>query len=295
MAPSRPLQAAWSLLATLLCLPQAGAQTEFHRRLEARPDGAVEILNVAGSITVVGWDRNEIEVSGVLRRGAGEIRVSSRGGTIGIEVGRGPNGGGSAEIEVRLPLASRLSVESVSADVRVSGVEGDLALESVSGSLSVDGRPRSVDAETISGNVEVHGATSRVAASTVNGTIVLHGGVEIAAESVSGGVRVSGVEGVVQAEIETVSGRIEFEGSLAPGADLALSSHNGSILLALPAELSARFEVSSFSGRIENDLGPPARRQGLSPAHRLEFVVGSGDARVRVESFAGGIVLRKIP
>lgn len=294
MSMPRPNPGTCALAAALLCAP-AAAQTEIDRRFDAAPDGTVEIRNVAGSITAVGWDRDQVEVTGVLGRGVEGLDVSSRDGNVRIEVGRGGRSahGGSAELEVRLPRASRLAVESVSAEVRVSGVDGDLDLESVSGSLTVGGRPRTIEAETISGSVEIDGAVSRITARSVNGTILVRGGAEIAAETVSGEIRLLGLEAVRRAELQVVSGRIEFEGGLAKGADLDISSHNGSVVVTLPSSVSARFEVVSFGGRIDNELGPPARRQRFSSALELDFTAGSGEARVRIESFTGGVTLRK--
>lgn len=294
MSRRKLLAAVWVLACELLGSP-ASAQTEYERRFDAPAGGAVEISNVAGSVTVVGWDRKEVEVRGVLGRGVDGVDASSRGGTLRIEVGHRSRDGhaGSAELEIRLPRGSRLAIESVSAEVQVSGVDGDLDLESVSGSLAVRGRPRSVDAQTISGDVDIEGASESVAAESVNGTIVVRGGVEIEADSVSGSIRLPDVEGVQRVDLGVVSGRIELSGSLAKGAEVEISSHNGSIDVTLPAEVSARFEVTSFSGRIDNELGPPARRQRFSPAQELEFTAGSGDAHVRIESFTGGVSLRK--
>ena len=53
------------LLLTLIA-PAARAQSTMDQRRAAEPDGLVEIENPAGSIHVVGWDKNEVTVTGSL-------------------------------------------------------------------------------------------------------------------------------------------------------------------------------------------------------------------------------------
>jgi DUF4097 and DUF4098 domain-containing protein YvlB len=66
--------------------------------------------------------------------------------------------------------------------------------------------------------------------------------------------------------------------------------------LALPANVSADFSISSFSGEIENELGPPARKASRWTSEKeLSFTTGSGGAKVTVETLSGDIRLRKRP
>lgn len=64
--------------------------------------------------------------------------------------------------------------------------------------------------------------------------------------------------------------------------------------LDLPSSTSARFDVSTYSGSIHNELGPPAKKTGrYTPGKELKFTLGGGDGRVRVENFSGSISLRR--
>ena len=286
---------ALTLAGFLLLALAAGAQTEVERRVPAAPGGTVVIENVSGSVVVTGWDNREVEVTGTLGRDVEELTVESEGNTVEItvEVGRGSGRRqSSAQLEVRVPRGSHVEVETVSADVTVSGVDGELALETVSGAIRVDGAPREVAAESVSGNVEIE-ADGAVSVETVSGNIDIRGARgTLEAESVSGNVTVA-AEDLERAEIASVSGRIDLEISLAGRATLEIESHSGGVELALPASTSARFEVETWSGRIDNQLGPPARKVGrYTPGYELKFSVGGGDARITIESFSGDVVLR---
>jgi hypothetical protein len=74
-----------------------------------------------------------------------------------------------------------------------------------------------------------------------------------------------------------------------------VESHSGTVTLELPADTSAEFEIETFSGQIHNDFGPKARRTSeYGPGYELSFSTGSGEAEVSVESFSGGVYLKKM-
>ena len=254
----------------------------------------MEVDVVAGSVALVGWDKDEVEITGVLGRGAKDIEIDRREGRVEIEVDLRRGGSqGTADLQIRLPHKSRIQVETVSAGVDAADLAGSVEIETVSGSVAVEGRPRSVSVETVSGNVEIEGAESGIVAESVSGNIRLRGGRDVEAGTVSGRMFLQSHDALRSAELDSVSGRIEFEGPLPEGAELVVSTHNGSIDVTLPASVSARFKVTSFSGRIDNELGPQARRERFSPGRELEFKAGSGDARIRLESFSGSIHIAK--
>ena len=61
----------------------------------------------------------------------------------------------------------------------------------------------------------------------------------------------------------------------------------------LPEDVSAEFDVETFSGDIVNDFGPKARRTSeYAPGKELSFSTRSGDARISVSSFSGTIRLK---
>ncbi len=281
----------------LLLLPAAlWADSEIERIVPARPDGLVTISNVAGSVVVTGWDRDEVEVTGTLGRGVEELEVESRGRSVEIEVDlvrRSHGRDGNADLEIRVPRGSELDVEVVSARVDISEVEGEVTIESVSGSVTVEGRLKELDVESVSGSIEVDAEVEQVSVESVSGEIRLQGAMrEIEADTVSGEIEIEAGE-ILQAELSTTSGGIEIAGSLAAGAEIEAESHSGSIELDLPSSTSARFDVATHSGRISNQLGPPPDRNRYGPGKELEFSIGGGAARVTIDTFSGSVSLRR--
>lgn len=270
------------------------AQTEVERTVPASADGTVKIENVSGSVVVTAWDRNEVEITGTLGPDVEKLDVETGGGVqIRVELPRRSRGGGtSAHLAVKIPRRGSLEVETVSAEITVEGVDGEITTESVSGSVRIEGRPQAVDVETVSGNVEVNAEAAEIAVESVSGRVEIHGAARrLEVDSVSGRVEVTG-ENLTRADIESVSGTVDVDVSLATGGDLDVSSHSGTVELRLPASTSARFEVSTFSGRIDNELGPPARKVSRYTSQKeLEFTLGDGDGKVNVESFSGNVKL----
>ena len=71
-------------------------------------------------------------------------------------------------------------------------------------------------------------------------------------------------------------------------------THSGNITLNLSRGVSARFEIETFSGDIENDFGQePERTSEYGPGMELSFETGGGKARVEASSFSGAVEIRK--
>jgi hypothetical protein len=58
--------------------------------------------------------------------------------------------------------------------------------------------------------------------------------------------------------------------------------------------VSADFSASTFSGEIENELGPAAQKSSRYTSEKnLSFSTGTGGAKVSVQTLSGAIRLRK--
>jgi predicted membrane protein len=96
--------------------------------------------------------------------------------------------------------------------------------------------------------------------------------------------------------MESVAGTVRFEAAIAPRATVSIETVSGAVQLLLPAGVGAEFAVSSFSGQINNELGPAAQKSSKwTPQTELNFTTGAGGARVTVETLSGAIEIRKRP
>jgi DUF4097 and DUF4098 domain-containing protein YvlB len=256
-----------------------------------------------GSVKVEGWDKNEVRVTGTLGEGPERLDVEKVGDHVRIEVvwprrnerhWNKWDGAEGTDLEVMVPRGSEIQVEGVNTEIEIKRVENEVWAESVNGSIVVDGSPEEVSASTVNGNVDITASANEVEAETVNGRITISGSRgDVVAGTVNGSIEVSGAE-FESAEFSSVSGDIEFRGALSRRGSIQFESHSGSVILYLPSDVSAEFEVSTFSGKIVNELGPEARRTSkYAPGYELEFTTGSGDAEVEISSFSGRVEIKK--
>jgi DUF4097 and DUF4098 domain-containing protein YvlB len=130
----------------------------------------------------------------------------------------------------------------------------------------------------VNGTVTIRDASGELEASTVHGKLQVLGG------------------SYERAEIESVAGAVRFEAAVSARAALSIDTVSGPVELLLPASVAAEFQVSSFSGRITNELGPAAEKPSKwTPQTELRFTTGSGGARITVETLSGAIGIRKRP
>jgi DUF4097 and DUF4098 domain-containing protein YvlB len=319
------------LLVSLYACRAAG-QEQVNQTIPSSATGQVEVQNVAGSVRVTGWDRNEIRITG--RLGEGTERLAVEGGrdrtVIRVVIPNGRRNVRGSELEIRIPNQKDLAVRTTSAVIEIDGVTGSLSATSTSGNVEITGSPRQVTAASTSGNVDVNASTRLVRANTTSGNIDISGTVQqsVAAQSVSGNVEVdartpelstetvsgnqvvNGVSRRVSANtvsgdatisgsrmqyisFESVSGNLHFEGDLVSGAAVNIESHSGDVELALPSNVSVNFKLNSFSGGINNAFGPSAQRTSrYAPGRELTFSTGENGV-VAVRTFSGTISLEK--
>jgi len=284
------------VLAVLAAPAWLAAQTTVDQKRPAAPDGAVSIENMAGSVKVTAWDKAEVQVRGSVGEG-GELSFEGSGKRIHIEIETDHNPMGiKSDLEVFVPAGSSVDVEGFQATISVTGVTGSVTAETVNGSITQAGAAKHVELQSVNGEVEVAKAAGRIKAEAVNGSVIVRDcSGDLEASTVHGKLHVIGGS-YERAEIESVAGPVRFEANLSPRAALSIETVSGSAELLLPATISAEFQVSSFSGRISNELGPAAEKPNKwTPQTELAFTTGSGGARITVETLSGAIDIRKRP
>lgn len=114
------------------------AQRKFSKTYPASKNIKLQLTNRSGTITVVGWDRNEVRISAWLEKPIAKIVPKNLSGTIVINVIRDNKGRGevgSANFTVRVPYTSTVDIETVIGDLTVRNVRGGR----VSAHITTDG------------------------------------------------------------------------------------------------------------------------------------------------------------
>jgi len=271
---------------------------DINESMDAAADGTVSITNVAGSVDVQGWSRNQVEITGELGSDIEELIFERDGDEIEIKVKtrRRNSHDIDADLIVKVPAGSSLEISTVSADIDVAELTGEQGLESVSGDIATQVHAADIEVSSVSGDLEVEGddQSTRSRFSSVSGDIDTENlAGEIWAESVSGDLLA--VNGVFErASLGTVNGDIVFRAQLLNDGRLDVETVNGSVDIEFAGDLSARFDIETFNGDIRNCFGPEAvRASEYGPGYELSFTEGDGSGRVTIETLNGDLRLCK--
>jgi DUF4097 and DUF4098 domain-containing protein YvlB len=287
-------------------------QTErFSRKVRLGRDGRFTIENIAGDITVTGGSGDEVSIEAVKRTRGNRSQLS----TVNIVVDERP---GRVEVRtehtarndrvwvdytVTVPTSAGVDAKSVSGNVKITTVQGVVRAETISGSVTTASTPKLELAKSVSGDVDLTDATAEgdLNASSVSGAIRARGLKARTLElgTVSGDVVLSNIA-CTRLGVRSISGGVEYSGTLAKSGRYDINSHSGTIRLALSTDVGFELSANSFSGSIRSELpmtlGPTTarnERRRPGPGHSTHAVFGDGSASLTIRTFSGNIVITK--
>jgi hypothetical protein len=266
------------MMAMLMAVGAAWAAQSVSESVPIGPGGEVDIEVLSGKVTIEAWNQNMVEVTGTLGDGVEEIEIEGDEDGVYIEVEYNEHYHGKQAVDtnltIRMPAGASLSIETVSAGVSVSGIGGEADIETVSGNIFIASAPAESDVASVSGKIEIEAAGGSIDVENVSGKIVVNGGV------------------IDEGDFSSVSGNITIHAIPGPDGSLDAETMSGIISLVIDAGLVASFDLNTFSGSIENQVGPePRRTSKYTPGKELYFNTGSGGPSISLESFSGSIKL----
>jgi hypothetical protein len=269
----------------------AGAQG-VDRRAAVAPDVSVRVWVTAGSLRLIGWDRDSIIITGTV--GAGETFFfdgDARAMKFGVEelpAGRTPQ---PSHLTAYVPRTGRVSVRTSSASIIASDLAG--AFTSIEGPISLAGAATDVQADAVEGPVEVVMTAGMVRARTGGGDVTIGGSVaDLGAATVSGDLTVA-AQGIVRSRLESMTGSIIFTGDFGKGAAIEIDNHAGIVDLRIPPGLQIDLQATSVAGTITNTVNEKVPAKGVTKLGEvLSVPAGPGWPRIAVRTFKGEILVR---
>jgi len=307
-----------SLIALLLLSADAlAARDRVDEKRDASEAGFVRITIVRGQLEVEGWDRKEIQVTGLLDEQTKEFvfDVNKQDAIIEVKLPRKLDNrccSDGSDLVVKVPRHSTVDISVVSTDIEVSDILGGLEVGSVSGDVRLSNIRERVDATAVSGDIDLHDGSGRISLKSVSGDITAYDSKgDMRLHSVSGDILTRNVSDEfdlqsVSGDIEayttsyrrmrgnTVSGDVDVAGEMQPGGSVEFESVSGSVRVKLQGEVNARFDVETGSGSIRNrvsDDRPVASKYARDET--LRFIKGKGEGEVIISTRSGDIVLSK--
>jgi DUF4097 and DUF4098 domain-containing protein YvlB len=246
----------------------------------------LEVSNPGGEIKVRVWERNAVQVKArhssrtfvTIRRRGSVLDVSS-------DARRGP--ANIVDYELMVPAWMPISLDGMYSDMTIEGTRAEVKVETLNGNIVVKGGTGTLKLNSVQGSIMVEGARGRLELNSVSqGIKVVDVDGEITAETISGSLEFIRVRSK-SVEAGTLSGEILYDGTFQENGQYSFVSHSGNIMLGVPEGSSATFNVATLDGEVENlfpvqGLQHPTRR-------RTTFRVGTGSAKVEIESFNGNV------
>ena len=219
-----------------------------------------------------------------------QLRIDAGSSTVRVGFDR-VRGSGGGDLQLTMPTTMALRISGAQGDVDAKGLQGEVSVELVNGSIELTGGRGLVTLRTVNGDIEAHSVQGRMEFHTVGGDLeISQVSGDLVAESIGGDVQLQGVE-AADVQASTVSGDVTYDGSVRDGGHYVLSSHSGDIAFAMPEGAGATIAVNTFSGDFESAF--PVRLTEQRKGQRFSFGVGSGSARVELQSFSGDIILTR--
>ena len=239
------------------------------------PRGRFSLRQASGEITIRGVEGDVARVRSLDDRPLGELfdieigegrlelRQKERFG-FGLKMFRND----APELEIEVPHGARISVDSASAELEVSDLDGEKQFRTASGDVKLRRLAGVLDVQTVSGDIDLEGQAP----------------IDLALRSVSGDVRVR-VPRLRRLDLTTTSGDLWLDAELGGDGPFALRSISGDATIV--GRSGFRVEAESITGDLSSEL--PGKRESMpgrrvmtvgKPGPTLAFRSVSGDLRV---------------
>jgi DUF4097 and DUF4098 domain-containing protein YvlB len=282
----------------------------------------VDVSHLSGDIRVTGGGGSEIKIEATKRvrhRNPEEakkllealrVEINNFNGRVEVRTVYprrnqfGNNISASVDYVISVPASATVALKSISGDISVSSVKGEVRAETVSGGVTVTATPNVAIAKTISGDVTARdiGTETALVLSTVSGTVIGTGLKVRALEAgtVSGDVRLAGSE-IERLEARSLSGNIEFEAPLSKGGRYEFMSHSGNVRVVLSGNTGFELDADTFSGSVRSDVPVTLRSMGRQDGQNrgrtsnraIRGSYGDGSAFLQIRSHSGSVVISK--
>jgi DUF4097 and DUF4098 domain-containing protein YvlB len=291
------------------------------RTVKADDSTVLDLSHLSGDVQVTGGSGSEIRIDATKRvrhRNQSEARrllealrveINTYQGRVEVRTvyprssGRRENMSVSVDYVIAVPAGAAVTLKSISGDLSVGNVRGEVRAEAISGNVNITNTPNVSLAKTVSGNVVARdiGTQTALVLSAVSGTIVGTGLKvrTLEAGTVSGDVRLAGSQ-IERLEARALSGNIEFDAPLVKNGRYEFTSHSGDVRITLSGNTGFELDADTFSGSVRSDvpitlhtIGKSRAGERRSSPRAIRGTYGDASAILSVRSHSGSVVITK--
>lgn len=246
------------------------------------------IRNLSGAVYVETWGQSVVRAESDEKE-AIAFRTVRSGSRLELRLEEGRDSGAGDQIRVTVPEWLDLEIIGKELEAEVRDLDGDLIVRNSRGDLVFQNLNGAVEAYTVEGSIDAFGLTGSARLRTGDDDLyVVNSSAAMELETVEGEIVLDGID-AHRVSAKTTEGEIEFSGRIQEGGEYEFYSHSGDIQLWLspPANLTAT--ILAYQGEFQSDF--PVRASGFRSGEPLAFTIGTGGARLVMETFDGEIRL----
>jgi DUF4097 and DUF4098 domain-containing protein YvlB len=250
--------------------------------------------NNAGEVLVRSWDRDQVRVQAT----HGErvtVDVSTTDNTLRVRAraARGP--ATLVDYTITVPRWMAVNLSGTYLEATIEGTTAEVTVETVHGNIRVVGGSGNVNLRSVEGVITVEKANGKLQATTINEGIRLTNiSGDVSAETTNGDIVIENAQ-TTSLEVSTVNGDVTFNGTMRDGGAYRLTTHGGDLRVGLGGAPNATVFVRTFQGDFSADfpIQLPEGQSAREGSKRFNFTLGSGSARIELQSFNGDITVAR--
>ena len=252
------------------------------------------LSNNAGEVLVRSWDRDQVRVQAThSEREKLDIQTADMTLRIRGRAARGPST--LIDYQITVPRWMPVNLSGTYLESTIEGTTAEVTVETVHGNVRVVGGSGAISVRSVEGTITVEKATGKVQATTVNeGIRLTNVSGDMTAETTNGDIVIENAQ-TTSLDASTVNGDVTFNGSIRDGGAYRLTTHGGDIRVGLGGAPNATVFVRTFQGDFGADfpIQLPEGQSARSGSKRFNFTLGTGSARIELQSFNGDIVVAR--
>jgi DUF4097 and DUF4098 domain-containing protein YvlB len=265
------------------------------------PGGRMTVSNFNGSVKVVGWDQNKVEIRGEKyadrKEELAEIKIDIRQseGAMAVETLAPEKDDKGASYTIHVPHKTELErIESSNGPIKVDAVEGRAKLRTSNGPVHLTGHKGDIEVKTSNGAIALEGFEGAAVLGTSNGPISADGVKgHLEAQTSNGPLNasVSDLAGNRPLRLKTSNGPLTLKVRSSKVPEVVASTSNGPLTVELPASSNATLKAHTSNGVIKNDFPLASTRE--SSETDLDGTIGSGGPMLDLRTSNGRVAVVK--
>ena len=248
------------------------------------------VRNHAGEVVIRTWDRNQVRVE-ASHSSRDRVKILQSKSAVKIQSETRHGHPDVVDLEITIPSGMAVDLWGFETDVSVDGVRNGVRIETMSGDIDIRDVEGEIALRSVEGDITLMRAAGSLEVNCVEGEVsVVDFDGDIYTESIDGDITLTGIESD-KVEAKTVDGDVLYDGAIRDDGRYRLTTHDGDVVVSLPANVNATLEVATFDGEFEADF--PVQLEGAQANRKFSFTLGNGSARIELHSFDGDIQLKR--